>query len=72
MTDRPAATLQAAAASLRRRSLKQSSTGREPGLLRLTATGDMFHYLLIISPLDCFAPRNDAGTPLPATMASPS
>ncbi|MDR0757974.1 MAG: hypothetical protein LBF85_09035, partial [Tannerella sp.] len=35
----------------------QSSTGREPGLLRLTATGDMFRYLLTVSLLDCFLLR---------------
>jgi hypothetical protein len=38
---------------------RQSSTLHEPGLPRLTATSNMFRYLLIISTLDCFVPRND-------------
>jgi hypothetical protein len=28
---------------------------------RVAPASDMFRYLLIISPLDCFVPRNDAG-----------
>ncbi|MDR0758004.1 MAG: hypothetical protein LBF85_09185, partial [Tannerella sp.] len=39
----------------------QPGSVHHPGLPRLTAINDMFSYLLIVSPLDCFVPHNDIG-----------
>jgi hypothetical protein len=48
----------------------QSRILHEPGLPRLTVTGDMFRYLLTVSPPDCFTPFAVTGIPLLSAKAS--